>query len=172
MNNSLHRGFTLVELLVVIALIATFASLAVPAFSGFIQRNESETVQQQLLAKLSFTRAQAVVDRQSVRLCGSDDGKTCNGQWSRGLLTLHENAQEPLTYHAIDSAQPLHWKGARSNAELLFQANGTTHMSNGRFVFCGTNPPRVAWQIVVNLQGRHRVVSGLERGQADVNECS
>lgn len=169
MNYQSQRGFTLVELITVVSLLAIFASIAVPAFAAFVERNESETLRQQVLANLSQARTQAVIDRSSTRLCGSADGVQCDGAWSKGMLIVAASSDR-ASYTPFASRQTLQWRGAKSTDELIYLSNGTTRMSNGRFVSCSTDA-KVTWQIVISLQGRPRMVTGLERDQSHTALC-
>lgn len=63
MNTSKHpcrSGFTLIELMVVIALVAIILSLAVPSFREMIARNKLEGVAGEFITDLQYTRSEAV----------------------------------------------------------------------------------------------------------------
>lgn len=66
--NSRERGFTLIELMVVVTLIAMLLAVAVPAFSDLLARRRLEGAANELSADLQFTRAQAVADNTNVTL--------------------------------------------------------------------------------------------------------
>jgi type IV fimbrial biogenesis protein FimT len=85
----LTRGFTLVELMVTIALLAILLALAAPSFSGIIRNNRIRTVADSLQNGLRMAQAEAVRrNRQTVfLLTNSEPGlnvdATANGKnWS------------------------------------------------------------------------------------------
>ena len=57
-----NGGFTLVELIVVIAILAILAGVAVPAYSGYIQKAEDAAVLSELSAVLTASQAKAAAD--------------------------------------------------------------------------------------------------------------
>ncbi|HIF55482.1 MAG TPA: prepilin-type N-terminal cleavage/methylation domain-containing protein, partial [Methylococcaceae bacterium] len=52
MNNKQFSGFSLTELLVVIALIGIIASIAIPSFQGMIEKNRLKAAIESLAADL------------------------------------------------------------------------------------------------------------------------
>ncbi|MGZ4959180.1 MAG: GspH/FimT family protein [Methylomonas sp.] len=59
-DNAMQRGITLVELLVVLAVIAILAAIAVPSFTGMMQRQRIEGAAEGLVAALQNAKAEAI----------------------------------------------------------------------------------------------------------------
>jgi type IV fimbrial biogenesis protein FimT len=74
MNRSMHRGFSLIELAVVIALIGILASLAIPAFSTLIANGRIRTAAEGMMNGLQVARAEAVRRNTFVDLRFGADG--------------------------------------------------------------------------------------------------
>jgi type IV fimbrial biogenesis protein FimT len=89
-------GFTLVELMVVIALLAALGLYAAPAFEHWHMRERVDARSRALLGALAFARAEAVRLGARVTLCRAGDDGACSspGQqcdaagWSCGWLVL------------------------------------------------------------------------------------
>ncbi|WP_355661989.1 GspH/FimT family pseudopilin [Halomonas salifodinae] len=60
------RGFTLIELMVTIALVAVFATLAVPGFQQLMADNRRASEVNEILSVLSYARSEAVKRRENV----------------------------------------------------------------------------------------------------------
>jgi type IV fimbrial biogenesis protein FimT len=54
------RGFTVVELMVTVAVVAVLAAIALPNFRDFIRRNNVTTQTSNLFADLQLARSQAI----------------------------------------------------------------------------------------------------------------
>ncbi|WP_243041624.1 GspH/FimT family pseudopilin [Dyella sedimenti] len=80
MNRISHkpRGFTLIELMVTLAVVAVLAIIAVPNFRDAIHRSAVSSASNALLADLSYARTEAVNRGQAVSVCPSTDGTSCN----------------------------------------------------------------------------------------------
>jgi type IV fimbrial biogenesis protein FimT len=83
MGTSLHQsrkklhGFTLVELMVVIALVAIVMAIAIPSYRQMIVSNRIRAATNDLLLSLQFARTEAVRQVRVVTVCPSSDGATC-----------------------------------------------------------------------------------------------
>lgn len=71
------KGFTLVELMVTIAVVAILLAIALPSFRHVIQRNRVATASNDLLASVAYARTTAIFRHQLVSMCPSADGISC-----------------------------------------------------------------------------------------------
>ncbi len=87
------RGFSLIELLVTIAVAAIIAGLAAPSFSKMINANRVQTVSSGLQADLSYARTEAVKRGSWVTVCPSVDLATCSGanNWQTGWIVFNDD---------------------------------------------------------------------------------
>ncbi len=89
------NGFTLLELVIVIALIAITATLAVPGLRSFMTLGRRATEINRLRRDLNYARSEAVARGLTVSLCTSTDGNTCTGKagisWDDGWIVFVDN---------------------------------------------------------------------------------
>jgi len=83
------RGFTLIELMVTLAVLAILTMVAVPNFRDTIRRSRVSAASNALLADLHYARAEAINRGQLVSLCPSSNGSSCTAggaAWEAGWL--------------------------------------------------------------------------------------
>lgn len=71
-----QRGFTLIEILVTIAIAAILAGVAVPSLSGFLRNVKLNSISASLVASLQQARSEAIKLNQGVLVCPSNTAKT------------------------------------------------------------------------------------------------
>lgn len=83
-------GFTLLELLVVVGLVAVLASLAVPSFGALLQDRQTQMAAEALVADLRLARSEAIRRARVVAVCSSSDAQSCSGTaaWREGWLVF------------------------------------------------------------------------------------
>ena len=92
------RGFTLMEMLVVVAIGGILAAVAAPSLVSVIESNRRTIISNQLMEDLVLARRQAIALSTSVALCGSDstqpDTCTAGTDWSNGWYTYIGSSNE------------------------------------------------------------------------------
>jgi len=86
MRHSCARGFTLVELMVTIAIVAILLALGLPVFEGSMRSNRVATTTNEMLASISMARSEAIRSTRTSVLCASSDGSACGTDWNRGWI--------------------------------------------------------------------------------------
>lgn len=83
-----NKGFTFIELMVVLAIIVIIASVAAPGMQGLLAGNRLTSVSNTLVGALRYARSEAVIANQAVSVCSSADQASCGGSWADGALVV------------------------------------------------------------------------------------
>jgi len=136
-----HGGFTLVELLVTVAIASTLMMLAIPAMTGMLDTQRRISALNRFVASLHLARGEAIKRNGRAVLCKSATGEQCTkaGQWEQGWIVFHD---------------------ANNNASLdagewLLQQQGPL---GGRLRLSGNLP--VAHYVSYSASGSAKLVSG------------
>jgi len=85
-----QAGFTLIELMIVITILAIFVVVGVPNFQNLIGDNRLSTQANSLVSSLQLARSEALKLRTPVTVCRSTNGTSCSGSgdWDFGWLVF------------------------------------------------------------------------------------
>lgn len=96
-----HFGFTLVELVIVLALAAIITALATPSFRAMIQNNRAASQANDFLSALNLARSEAIKHGRASALCARRDPPTnpesCSAtptDWSTGWLVFRDTDED------------------------------------------------------------------------------
>lgn len=80
----LQHGFTLVELMVTVAVLAIVMAVAVPSFTNLINSNRLTAQANEVLAGLILARTEAIKRNESMVFCHTTDGANCSAPPAAG----------------------------------------------------------------------------------------
>ena len=85
-------GFTMIELMVVVAIIAVLATVAAPSFKDAILSNKLAGFANSFVSSVQLARSEAIKRNSTVRVCRSADGTSCatSGTWQQGWIVFHD----------------------------------------------------------------------------------
>lgn len=155
------RGFTLVELMIVLALLSVLAFIAVPALTELTRKNRIQAKTEELKTFLTMARTEALTRRTPVTVDFTKATAT-NPSWdlsADGTL---------LRKFELTPAQP---KSTVMNSltELTYNANGTVSLASGgaaRFTVCYEQDETTGYMISVLPSGSIRLH---QRGKNESN---
>ncbi|HEY0335499.1 MAG TPA: GspH/FimT family pseudopilin [Stenotrophomonas sp.] len=86
-----ETGFTLVELMIAIAVLAILLAIGLPGFQGVLRSNRVATATNSMLGSLSLARSEAIKNAHGAAVCASNAGSACDGAtWGAGWLVWND----------------------------------------------------------------------------------
>lgn len=156
---SSSKGFTLIELMITIAVAAILLTVALPSFQDSIRRNRILTQASDIVSTLALARSEAVKRNQTVSVVVADAANS-NGTWAGGWC-ITEGAPADCT-GAVIRIYP-----AIENNSL---SSATTSFSFDKKGFLSTAAGTVSVCKSSGEAGRNVVINGI--GQAVVQEIT
>ncbi|WP_257286389.1 GspH/FimT family pseudopilin [Endozoicomonas sp. SESOKO1] len=159
LNHKCNRGFTLVEMMITIVLIAIMVNLVVP-IGQVAERFKLDYVNQRIYASAVLARSEAIKRTEIVSVCRSTTGNSCQAgvNWADGwVVFVNRNGNNSIdpgedvirVYNPVSSPVDIVWS---SNARLLsFRPRGSA-VQQGSFSLCSV-PKRSTLQRLVNISG-------------------
>lgn len=125
MRRAPNQGFTLVELMVTIAIVAILLAIALPSFEGSMRSNRVATANNELLASLALARTEAIRSTRPAGLCAANaDGTACVDatEWTDGWLVWANTNDDDNYQNGTDTL--VRYVQARQGIELTVPASG------------------------------------------------
>ncbi len=161
-----RNGYTLIELIVTLALASTLIFLAIPSVTSLLQK-QTVISQIHLLNKtLNKARRLAVISSQITVACTLTPAKTCAGELSNQLdvfVDKNQNrrldpSEERLQHIEIDSGLQLKPRLSAGRAYITFNPTGTTNGTFGSLQLCQPSyAPENQRAIIITRTGRIRL---------------
>ena len=149
-RNTSHRakiagGFTLLEILIAVAVVGILLAIALPSYSAALGRADCNTLLTALMGSITDARGAAQNYESDAILCPSDDGASCSGktQWQNGwIVGVDGNGDNSISGgESVISQQPafeenVHMVTSSGRTRLQFQPYGSNAGSNVTFTLC------------------------------------
>jgi type IV fimbrial biogenesis protein FimT len=153
-------GFTLLELMVVVAIVAIIAGIGIPAMNNFLDNSRAEAKLIELSRMFAFARSQAASTKSPVTICPLANN-ACTANWLGQISVFNDpnnnrqlDANETVlrVTEASTSSDSINF----SIAGISFAANGTA--SNGGVLsYCPSGKAEKGAQLTLLQSGRSRV---------------
>lgn len=171
------RGFTLIELVVTLAVAAILTVLAIPGYTTTVKNNRLHNAANAFVAAVNLARVESVRRNARVTLCKSGDGNGCatRGDWSQGWIVFvdaNSNAARDGGEQLIRGHESLH--ATLSIAGNTPVANYISFVPSGRpklttnafqagtITVCDDREGLFGVNLVLNVAGRLRLDKGVK----------
>jgi type IV fimbrial biogenesis protein FimT len=133
---SRSKGFTLIELVVTMAIAIILVSIAVPSFRTTAQNSRITAHANDFVSDLSLARSEAIRRRSNVVVCTSNTGTSCTagGNWSAGRVIM--SGLNVLRYREPLGATTDSLNDTSGFDSYTFDYHGAVTPGATTFIFC------------------------------------
>ncbi len=163
------NGFTLIELIIALAVIAIVSAIAAPSFAEIIADNKQVTRYNQLVAGIAYARSEAIKRGIRTSICQSYDGSSCtkqSKQWHLGWIAY----TDPDSDNQVDADETILLVQQPFNDEVTISFGSRTRIayypdglavgsSNGTFLVCDERGDATKSGLIISVSGRPRKAS-------------
>lgn len=159
-----NKGFTLLELLIAMTILAIICSIGFPAYSRLSTRIHAKAAIMRLYRAIQLTRSEAIKNGVIATICPSSDHKHCGGAWQNGYLIFVDNRAsgevDPedrlIKYFPASSGKGIiTWKSFPKYDYLQMTPQGFTNNQDGTFCYHAANGYKIS--LIISKTGRMRM---------------
>lgn len=130
-NPRLTAGFTLLEMMIAIAILSFLLSIGVLGMGPIIAKKQVSTTQSSLRADIVFSRGEAIKRGGWVGFCGTADGTSCSDNIQNGWLVYHDTNRD----NTMDNADEVLSRTLQENDSLVVELEESGTSSSDTLMF-------------------------------------
>ncbi len=171
-------GFTLIELMIAVALVAILLATAVPALDDFTNDARQTGAINDFISSIHLARNTAITTNSRVTMCASASGTNCElTSWDAGWIVfgdLNSNGALDVGETIVSASAAVEGLSIQSGefpAALMYRPNGRAMTAaltgnSGEFAVCDFRGADYAKVILVEISGRPRMSEKKASGAA------
>lgn len=160
-----ERGFTLIEVMIVIVIVGVLLAVAAPGFSNLIGNNRMVSELYLLRSTLNNARSEAMARRTPVVVCPTTDGATCadSDDWSTGYFSYvdSDDPNDPVDeiIQLETEARSVNMVFNNAARQIRFGSQGIALNFAGTITLCDDRGVEDARGLIVNPVGTVRAAT-------------
>jgi len=164
-----RSGFTLVELVVTMAVFAILVTVALPGFSSFIREYTATSAMMGLHKDLQLARSEAVSLGKRVTVCHLNSSNACTNDWLNGVTVFVDDGANIGSYDngelKLVESNPIGKEHSfkASRTRITFRSDGMSAGFTDTFIFCPKGGNQEHYR-GITISG-----TGVTRASADTN---
>ena len=163
-------GFTLVELMITLSVLAILVGLATPSFRDFTRSNQVTAANNDLVTALNLARSEALRRSTGVTVCPSTDGAVCGAaaDWKSGWIVFEDAAGTGVVASADKVVQK--WGSINGNIQIATASANIQYQSTGTVAAAAGLD--VSYTSCTGPRKRHLQVSAAGTISTQIQTCS
>ncbi|KPQ01843.1 GspH/FimT family pseudopilin [Marinobacter sp. HL-58] len=165
-----ENGFTLVELIVCLALLTIFLFATTASYNTLVARHAGETQIKALARLFHSARSEAIRSAQIITICPLDENRVCSSDWNRTISIFTDpNNLKRLTARAnllqeVNVSEYGRIRSAPSTRRYFqFTEIGSARGTMGNLTWCAQNDTaETRQQLIITLSGRVRLARDMD----------
>ena len=155
MPHGSESGFTLIELMITIAIFAVLTAIAMPNLSSLVRSQRIKTATNEIYATLIFARSEAIKRNTTIGICAT-------GDWAAGWAIKATDCTGTVIKQqdAISGVSILRMDGSTAVGDLTFQRDGrlnATPPAGGLVVKAADDSATKAHCVTLDVSGRPHI---------------
>lgn len=156
---SKNHGFTLVELVISIAVIGILAAIAAPNFQDALLSSRLRANANKLVSSIYLARGEAIKRNTVITLCASSNGTSCTGSWENGWIIL-----SGTTLISAQNSIPIGFR--------IIEASGLTSLSFQPMSIGTTQASLKICRLTPSVGSQERVITVSATGRASSSKTT
>ncbi|HSG61502.1 MAG TPA: GspH/FimT family pseudopilin [Pseudomonadales bacterium] len=158
------QGFTLIEMLITVTILAIILNIGVPSFNNMFKRARSDADTERIAQTIRFARAYAIAQNAEITTCFSDDLYSCDRRAHKAIMVFKDknlnrkaDPGETVEFANLDDgdAQVL-FNMSVGRHYIRHRPNGTVK-EFGHITYCpGHTDVAYATRLIISRMGRAR----------------
>lgn len=151
-----QQGFTLIELMITLAVAAILLAIAAPSFRTMIINHEAQAQSEQLLSALQLARSEAVKRSRPVSICPTNSSEDdCGSDWSEGYLVVVDGADSGSTSVTVDEVLGV-FDVSNDDAQISADEDFLRYLGTGMMAQVGGSNSVTFTSYVSGCEGDHQ----------------
>jgi len=168
-----HSGFTLLELLVALGIVAILLGLGTPSLRALVQDSRRTQTVNSLVHSFHLARTSAIRNGHEVAVCPRGRGDRCSENpagWAQGWLVFVNSDGDQPAFRDPDeplllSREPAPDVNISSNRRAFHYRPFNRRSTNGTLIYCDDRGDDAARAVIVSYTGRPRVTKRSASGE-------